>query len=203
MGAEDLAVIVHWEPVPGGIGRWLPVVAVSVATMPVAALVIVALGRRRVRLVGARIPADEARAAAWRRTVAEVAMVAGTLPWIWMIFTPLSGPPRRLRLVPLSDIANLVTGASWFAFFQIVGNLLVFAAFGFFARWRWPIRIATVVAVAAAASVTVEVTQYLLGIGRVSSVDDVLLNTLGAGLAAALAPARTVERSFRGDLTSD
>jgi len=186
-GDEDLAVIDHWEPLPTGIGRWLPVIVVSVATVPAAALAIVALTRHR-----------RGRPDALRRSVAEVAMVAGTLPWIWMIFTPLPGPPHRLRLVPLWDVANLVTGEPGFAFFQIVGNLLVFAAFGFFAPWRWPIRLATVLAVAAAASVTVETSQYLLGIGRVCSVDDVLLNTLGAGLAATLSRATALnDRSVR------
>jgi hypothetical protein len=185
-------LIRHWEPVPAGIGHWVAVIVVSVASIPVAAAVVVALTRRR-----------RGRPDALRRSVAEVAMVAGTLPWIWMIFTPLPGPPRRLRLVPLWDIANLVTGDPGFAFFQIVGNLLVFAAFGFFAPRRWPIRVATVMAVAAAASITVEIGQYVFGIGRVSSVDDVLLNTLGAGLAAALSRAHRTERSFSADLTSD
>jgi hypothetical protein len=182
----------HWEPVPAGIGHWVPVLAVSVAAVPVAALVTAALVRHR-----------RGRPDAVRRSVAEVAMVAGTLPWIWMIFTPLPGPDRRVRLVPLWDIASLVTGEPGFAFFQIVGNLLVFAAFGFFAPRRWPVRVATVVAAAAAASITIEITQYGLGIGRVSSVDDVLLNTLGAGLAAALSRAHAAERSFSAGLTSD
>jgi hypothetical protein len=187
-----LTVIRHWEPVPAGIGRWVPVIAVSVAAIPVAAVAIAALVRRR-----------RGRPDARRRSVAEVAMVAGTLPWIWMIFTPLPGPPRRLRLVPLRDITILVTGEPGFAFFQIVGNLLVFGAFGFFAPWRWPIRAATVIAVAAAASATVEISQYVLGIGRVTSADDVLLNTLGAGIAAALSRTVSPERSFRAGLTSD
>jgi hypothetical protein len=191
-GDEWLTVIRHWEPVPAGIGHWVPVIVVSVAAIPIAAVAIVALTRRR-----------RGRPDALRRSVAEVAMVAGTLPWIWMILTPLPGPPHRLRLVPLRDIANLVTGDAVFAFFQIVGNLLVFGAFGFFAPWRWPIRIATVIAVAAAASVTVEVSQYVLGIGRVSSVDDVLLNTLGAGIAAVLSLGLGTERSFSAGLTSD
>jgi glycopeptide antibiotics resistance protein len=44
--------------------------------------------------------------------------------------------------------------------------------------------------VAATASVTVEILQYGLDLGRVSSIDDVLLNAAGAGLAA-LASRRT------------
>ena len=41
-----------------------------------------------------------------------------------------------------------------------------------------------VAALAAVCSVTVESLQYLLDLGRVASVDDVLLNTGGAVLAA-------------------
>ncbi|WP_243845107.1 VanZ family protein [Mumia sp. ZJ1417] len=40
------------------------------------------------------------------------------------------------------------------------------------------------VAVAAVCSVLIETAQYVAQQGRVSSVDDVLLNTAGAGLAA-------------------
>ena len=164
-----------WEPVTTGVERWVPVVVAWVAALPVAALVVVALVRHR-----------RHRADAVRRSVAEVAMVVGTLPWIWMTFTPLPESSRRLRPVPLLDIANLVTGEPGFAFVQIVGNLCVFAAFGFFAPRRWPIRTTTVIALAAAGSIAIEIIQFALGIGRVSSVDDVLLNTAGAGLAALL-----------------
>jgi glycopeptide antibiotics resistance protein len=41
-----------------------------------------------------------------------------------------------------------------------------------------------ILALAAACSILIETLQYVLGLGRVSSVDDVLLNTAGAGLAA-------------------
>jgi hypothetical protein len=159
--------------VPGGVERWVPLVVVSFAALPLAALAVVALTRR--------LPG---RPDARSRSVAEVAMVFGTLPWIVMIFTPLPGPPRQLRPVPLLDIVNLVTIDPVFAFFQIVGNLLVFAAFGFFAPRRWPIGAGVVLAVAAAASAAIEITQYALGIGRVCSVDDVILNAGGAALAA-------------------
>lgn len=44
--------------------------------------------------------------------------------------------------------------------------------------------LARVAGLAAGLSVAVEVLQYVLGLGRVSSVDDVLVNTAGAVLAA-------------------
>ena len=55
-------------------------------------------------------------------------------------------------------------------------------------RWRLGGRtrgvLGVVAAGAAAGSLLVETLQWALGLGRVSSVDDVLLNTLGAVLAA-------------------
>jgi len=165
--------------VPGGIGPWLPVVAISVATLPLAYPVY----RVRVRRILRRgVPAATAR----RWALAEVAMVVGTVPWVWMILTPASPAARELRAVPLVDLVQVLAGGGLTAFFQVVGNLLVFAAFGCFAPWRWPIGAIAVTLVAASASVVVEGLQYALALGRVTSVDDVLLNAVGAGLAAVL-----------------
>ncbi len=55
----------------------------------------------------------------------------------------------------------------------------------------------TVAVAAAGASTLVELLQYARALGRVSSVDDVLLNTLGAVLAAQ--PSRPWWRSRSGD----
>jgi len=171
----------------GGVEAWRPVVAVSVGVLPLVALAVAGLARWR-----------RGQPAAWRRSLAEVGMVVGTLPWLWMTLTPQPAPtPRRLRLVPLLDIANLVTGDPVFAVTQVGGNLLVFAAFGYFAPRRWSIGPAAVVGIAAAAAAAVETTQYVLAIGRVSSVDDVLLNAAGAGLAALLSRFRSRPHSRR------
>jgi glycopeptide antibiotics resistance protein len=69
---------------------------------------------------------------------------------------------------------------------QIVGNLLVFAALGFFAPVRFAAlaSVPRILALAASCSVLVETAQYVLRLDRVSSVDDVLVNAAGAGLAA-------------------
>jgi len=126
--------------------------------------------------------------------VAEVFLVVGTLPWLWMILTPDPGGTRRVRLVPLLDLASLRPGE---VLVQVVGNLLVFAALGALLPVRWPAGTGTVALVAAGASVAVELLQYALDLGRVSSVDDVLLNTLGAVLAAQAS--RPAWRSRSGD----
>jgi len=69
-----------------------------------------------------------------------------------------------------------------------VGNLLVLAAVGLFGpvRFRALASLPRVVAVSALASTLIEVTQYALALGRVASIDDVLLNTAGATFAALL-----------------
>lgn len=118
-----------------------------------------------------------------RTALADVGIAVGAAPWIWMILTP-SGGPSRVGPVPFGDLADLV-GAPWeTVFVQVGGNLLVFAALGALlpVRSRAMSSTARVAAVAAACSTTVEALQYALDLGRVSSVDDVLLNTAGAAI---------------------
>jgi hypothetical protein len=162
---------------PGGVERWLPVVVVSVLTAPAALLavaVLQALRRRR------GVPAVPRR----RASMSEVGMVAGTLPWICLTLTPTAAP-GGVRLIPLHDLHEQLA-EPFAAVFQVLGNLLVFAAFAFCAAARWRIGVPVIVLAAAAGSVTIEALQYALASGRVSSVDDVLLNTVGAAVAAQL-----------------
>ncbi|MFE7890704.1 VanZ family protein [Streptomyces sp. NPDC057412] len=149
------------------------VVLMTLVTVPLAVLVAGALAwRRRVRGVPV----------AWRRSLAEVGMVHGTVPFVWLVLMPGAAAgrvPGRVSLVPLRDLATM--GA-----LGITGNLLVFAALGFFAPMRWAAlaSVPRVLALGAACSVVVETAQYVLRLDRVSSVDDVLVNAAGAGLAA-------------------
>lgn len=149
------------------------VVLMTLVGLPLAALVVWVLARHR-RSAG--------RASAWRTSVAEVGVVYGTVPFLWMTMMPGSGAGvvhGRLSLLPLRDLVTMGT-------LGIVGNLLVFAALGLFL----PVRFAAlasaprVVALGAGCSVLVETAQYVLRLDRVSSVDDVLVNAAGAGLAA-------------------
>ena len=108
----------------------------------------------------------------------------GTLPWLVLVFIP-TDEPTRLRPVPLVDLVEVLRGDPRSAVIQVVGNLLVLFAFGFFAGHSgWP-RFGRVVLAAAAASASIEAAQYILDLGRVASTDDVLLNTAGAALAFA------------------
>ncbi|MFZ3474940.1 VanZ family protein [Streptomyces sp. 4.24] len=150
------------------------VVFMTLAALPPAALVVWALARVR-RAAGGR-------ASAWRMSLAEVGMVHGTLPWIWMTMMPGAGAgivPGRVSLVPLRDLVTMGP-------IGIIGNLLVFAALGFFAPIRFAVlaSVPRILLLGAGCSVLVEVAQYVLWLDRVSSVDDVLVNAAGAALAA-------------------
>ena len=162
----------------GWFGTINGVVLLTVAALPAAALVVWLLARRR----GGTRPA-------WRKSLAEVGIVYGTVPWVWMIMLPGDGAgvvPGRVSLVPLRDLLTVLASGPLTVAVQIVGNLLVFAALGFFGPLRFAAlaSVPRILALAAGCSVLVEVAQYVLRLDRVSSVDDVLLNTAGAGLAA-------------------
>ncbi|MFH8498808.1 VanZ family protein [Streptomyces coeruleorubidus] len=148
------------------------VVLMTLVALPLAALVVWALARRR-RAAGVTW--------AWRMSVAEVGMVHGTVPFLWLTMMPGGGAgtaPARVSLVPLRDLATMGS-------LGIVGNLLIFAALGFFAPMRFaaPASVPRILALGAGCSVVVETAQYVLRLDRVSSVDDVLVNAAGAVLA--------------------
>lgn len=144
------------------------VVATTVVALPVAALTVCVLAYRR---------------RAWRTALADVGIVYGTVPWVWMILLPGDEEGAQLSLVPLRDLHAVVADG---ATSQIVGNLLVFAALGFFAPLRFAAlaSVPRTLALAAGCSALVEIAQCVLRLDRVSSMDDVLLNAAGAGLAA-------------------
>src|SRR3982750_2331023 len=101
------------------------VVLMMLVGLPLAALGGWALARLR-RTAG--IPS------AWRMSLAEVGMVYGTVPFVWMTMMPGPGAgvvPGRVSLVPLRDLVTMGP-------IGIVGNLLVFAALGYFAPLRFP-----------------------------------------------------------------
>ncbi|MEE4596130.1 VanZ family protein [Streptomyces sp. DSM 41524] len=148
------------------------VVLMTLVALPPAALVVWALARRR-RAAGV--------ASAWRMSLAEVGLVHGTVPFLWMTMMPGAGAgtvPPRVSLVPLRDLVTMGP-------LGIAGNLLVFAALGFFAPMRFAAlaSVPRILALGAGCSALVETAQYVLRLDRVSSVDDVLVNAAGAVLA--------------------
>ena len=162
--------------------------------IPLGALALVWLARRRMS-AGWRSPW------AWRATSAEIGILVGTVPWIWMIMTPTTGD-GGVQLVPFRDLARVLGGQDTIV--QVVGNLLVFAALGFFlpirVRLAPPAAVFFVVAlIAAGLSAILEALQFALQLGRVASIDDVLVNALGAAIASLLSTrwwrARSAEKS--------
>lgn len=156
-------------------GSFTGVAAITVAGLPFAVLTVWILARRRRRLGMTPV-------VAWRRSLAEVAIVYGTVPLVAMTMLPGSrsgAVPSKLSLVPLQDLQTMPA-------YQIVGNLLIFAAVGFFAPMRFAVlaSLKRILVLAAAGSLLIETVQYVLPMDRVSSVDDIALNTAGAGLAA-------------------
>jgi glycopeptide antibiotics resistance protein len=107
-------------------------------------------------------------------------MVHGTVPFVWLTLMPGPGAgivPGRVSLIPLRDLVTMGP-------IGIAGNLLVFAALGFFAPMRFGAlaSLPRILALGAGCSVLVETAQYVLRLDRVSSVDDVLVNAAGAVL---------------------
>lgn len=161
----------HWH---GCYDTFNGVVLMTLVALPLAALVVWALAHRRQA-------AGLGSVWAWRKSLAEVGMVHGTVPFLWLTMMPGLAPgvaPRRVSLVPLRDLVTMGTGG-------IIGNLLVFAALGFFAPMRFAAlaSVPRILALGAGCSVLVEIAQYVLWLDRVSSVDDVLVNATGALLA--------------------
>jgi drug/metabolite transporter (DMT)-like permease len=156
-------------------GRYDDVLLLTLSALPLALLVVWLLARRRRRT-------KSRPTGAWVSSLSEVGLVYGTAPWVWLTMAPGSGAGTvhgRLSLVPFRDLQTMPG-------YQVAGNLLVLAALGFFAPLRWKAlrSIRRVLALGAACSVLIEATQYLLPLGRVASIDDVLLNTVGTILAA-------------------
>jgi hypothetical protein len=163
------------------------VVFMMLAGLPVAALVVWALAHHR------------RGASAWRMSLAEVGMVWGTVPMVWLTLMPGAGAglgPGRVSLVPLRDLATMGP-------IGIGGNLLIFAALGFFAPMRFAAlaSLPRILGLGAGCSVLVETAQYVFPLGRVSSVDDVLVNATGAVLAALVS--RPWWRTETGEVPAD
>ncbi|MEU7072450.1 VanZ family protein [Streptomyces narbonensis] len=170
-------------------GTFNGVVLMTLVLLPPALLVAWALARRR-RAAGV--------ASAWRMSLAEVGMVHGTVPFVWMTMMPGGGAgvvPPRLSLVPLRDLVTMGP-------LGLGGNLLVFASLGFFAPMRFAAlaSVPRILALGAGCSVLVETAQYVLPLDRVTSVDDVLVNATGAVLAG-LASRRWWSRTEEGTLS--
>ncbi len=120
----------------------------------------------------------------WRRTarVLWALSVAG----VALLTLGLTNPQgSHLNLTPLATIGHQLSSLSpWMATFNIVGNMAVLVPFGLLARPAFGWRVLGTTVAGAGFSVVIEVVQSLTG--RAGDVDDVLLNTVGALLGAAI-----------------
>jgi glycopeptide antibiotics resistance protein len=136
--------------------------------------------------------------AAWRRrrrpariaTVTagmDVAIALFAVLVLMLVTMPVDGRhTSRLHLLPGSDVVTAfgTRGSLW----QVAGNLVLLAPLGALLPLRTTVlRSLTRITFAAfSSSAVIETTQYLIHSGRVTSTDDVLLNTVGAVAGAGL-----------------
>ncbi|GAA2141233.1 VanZ family protein [Glycomyces algeriensis] len=151
-------------------------VFVSIALVPLGLLTAWVLAATRIRR---GVP----RRTAWRFSVAEVGAVAGTLPWLFLVLTPRGGD-GGVQLVPFADLIDLAGADPRTIIEQLVGNMLLFFLAGLFVPLRFRVGLLAVFLGGALGAALVETAQYAFGTGRVASVDDVLLNAVGALLGA-------------------
>lgn len=175
---------------------WGQVLIVCAVAAPLVCCLVAVLVRWRIRNgAGARV--------ALRHSVAEVGVLAGTLPWVWMILTPTGGA-GAVSLVPLVDLAETLRSDPVTVFVQVGANSLLFLPLGFLLPVRFPrlAGVARMTLVGAGLSAALEVSQYVFDLGRVSSVDDVLMNAAGAAIGAGIGAVHAMRRR-RGRSMSD
>lgn len=152
--------------------RWGGVLTVWIVVLPVAACVAGFVARRRRR-------AGRSARTAWATAVVDVAIVVATVPWVWMILTP-TAQPGAVEPFPGAGLAGMLSAGTATAVVQVGANLVFLAPAGALVPLRRRVGATAVGVGAVAFSGALEALQYLLDLGRVTSVDDVLLNTAGA-----------------------
>ena len=121
---------------------------------------------------------------------------------LWVTLRARPGQSSDVFVVPFVDTWNQMRDLGEKAALQeVTGNVLLFlplgylapASFRFLREW-W----VTVVA-GALLSVLIELSQWLFGVGRSPSIDDVIYNTVGAAIGAAVFFLLTGWRRYRRD----
>jgi hypothetical protein len=124
-------------------------------------------------------------------------LVAGNLAMAGVLTLSPGGTGRVLNLVPFKELADLLAHRVFASVsrVEIIGNLLLFvpAACVLYLRGRLAARAGAdrgrvavrTVCLVGAIALGIEATQYLLALGRVASITDVLLPTIGAALGVA------------------
>lgn len=93
---------------------------------------------------------------------------------------PSSNPEKVTQFTPFYSILDTFEYATDYAIINSIGmNILLFVPFGLFMYLFSKNEFVTTVT-ACLFSITIEALQYFLPIGRITNVDDVILNTVGA-----------------------
>ena len=124
-----------------------------------------------------------------RRRVFTAALAVYLGVVLWLTLRPLPGESSGPILIPLLDTWEKMRDfGDKNALMEATRNVLLFIPFGYLvpASIRRLRSFRTAIAVGAAASALIELTQWLFGVGRSPSIDDVIYNTTGAGIGAGL-----------------
>lgn len=106
---------------------------------------------------------------------------------LWLTLRPgYRMPAESINLVPLRSIMHGITRGGPLFVINILGNIAAFMPLGTL-LWRWRrVPIVPMLCAAALLSLTIELLQWSIA-RRVSDIDDLLLNVLGAALGYLLA----------------
>ncbi|WP_170837505.1 VanZ family protein [Actinopolyspora xinjiangensis] len=118
-----------------------------------------------------------------------MAVVLFCLPVAYLVLSPTYGAPSQVSLHPGAELVSVLDGVrrgDTAAVVQLAANTVLMLPLGVLLplRFRWARSVARIASMAVTASLVVEFAQYFLAVGRVTSTDDVILNTLGAVLGA-------------------
>lgn len=155
-------------------GKLIPVAVAMVLPASVVWLTLIVRRRRRLPLRRAFVTAS-----------LDVAIVMWGA-WVSLLVTMPTTAQGSVHLVPGTDL--LVAAGSREAFWQLTANFSLLLPLGMLlpARWAWWRSTRRVTIAAFATSCGIELTQYVAAIGRVTSTDDVLVNTTGAAAGASI-----------------
>jgi glycopeptide antibiotics resistance protein len=139
--------------------------------------------------VVARTRAHDTRLHTSFQAIADVALVSSVAAILALTLTPvrhrITGGAHEFQLLPLGDIVGSITVRDRRLLLEEAANILLFVPFGATLRLRG-FGIGKAALTALALSGGLEIAQLFFVPGRTTSVDDVLLNTLGATLGYAL-----------------
>lgn len=144
--------------------------------VPLAGVLVWILGTRRRR---------RGHKSAWTSSVIDTVLALDLLSVVYLVFIPVAGLHRRMiSLTPGTEIVSAFSGGA--GLWQALGNVVLLVPLGALLPLR-VVRLRSLIRVLLAAllvSACLEIAQGVLPTGRVSAIDDVILNTAGAVLGA-------------------